>query len=97
MANINMMVLTNSYLDNLKRDYQFGGIAWLYMWDIIRDTYNEIEEDPSAYDSIPVPGITLEKVWDHYENNPWGGFDVEQADVVNWLSAEDLIQEWVEE
>ena len=92
-----MFEQTNSYLDNLKREYQFGGIAWLYMWDIIRDTYNEIDYDPSAYDCIPVPGITLEAVYNKFEKDPWGGFDVEQADVVNWLSAEDLIQEWTEE
>jgi len=92
-----MFVQTNSYLDNLKRDYQFGGIAWLYMWDIIRDTFNEIEIDHSAYDCMPVPGITLEKVYDKFDSNPWGGFDIEQSDVVEWLSAEDLIQEWVEE
>ena len=92
-----MFTQTNSYLDNLKRDYQFGGIAFLYMWDIIRDTFEEINYDPASYDSIPVPGTDLYKVWETYQNNPWGGFDVEQADVVNWLSAEDLIQEWVEE
>ena len=92
-----MFVQTNSYLDNLKRDYQFGGIAFLYMWDITRDTFNEIEEDHSAYDCMPVPGTDLYKVWESYQNNPWGGFDVEQSDVVNWLSAEDLIQEWVED
>ena len=38
-----MYVQTNTYLDNLKRDYQFGGIAFLYMWDIIRDTFNEVK------------------------------------------------------
>ena len=92
-----MFVQTNSYLDNLKRDYQFGGIAWLYMWDIIRDTFEEISQDPSAYDCIPVPGVDLETVWNKFERDTWGGFDVEQSDVVNWLSAEDLIQEWVEE
>jgi len=92
-----MFTQTNSYLDNLKRDYQFGGIAFLYMWDIIRDTFEEIEQDPSAYDCIPVPGTDLWKVWQTYNELPWGGFDIEQADVVEWLSAEDLIQEWVEE
>jgi len=92
-----MFTQTNSYLDNLKRDYQFGGIAFLYMWDIIRDTFEEIEQDPSAYDCIPVPSTDLYKVWQTYDELPWGGFDVEQSDVVEWLSAEDLIQEWVEE
>ena len=92
-----MFTQTNSYLDNLKRDYQFGGIAFLYMWDIIRDTFEEIEQDPSAYDCIPVPGTDLYKVWQTYNELPWGGFDMEQSDVVEWLSAEDLIQEWVED
>jgi hypothetical protein len=92
-----MFEQTNSYLDNLKRDYQFGGIAWLYMWDIIRDTYNEIDQDHSAYDCMPVPGTTLEDVYNKFYNDTWGGFDVDQSDVVNWLSAEDLIQEWTED
>jgi hypothetical protein len=92
-----MFEQTNRYLDNLKQDYQYGGIAWLYMWDIIRDTYNEISYDPASYDAVPVPGTTLEDVWNHFEKNTWGGFDVEQSDVVDWLSAEDLIQEWEEE
>jgi len=89
-----MFYLTNSYLDNLKRDYQFGGIAWLYMWDIIRDTFEEISYDPASYDMVPAKGVTLETVWDKFERDTWGGFDVEQLDVVNWLSAEDLIVEW---
>jgi hypothetical protein len=92
-----MFEQTNTYLDNLKRDYQFGGIAWLYMWDIIRDTYNEIDYDPAAYDCVPVPGTTLETVYNKFEKDTWGGFDVEQSDVVDWLSAEDLIQEWTGE
>jgi hypothetical protein len=92
-----MFTQTNSYLDNLKRDLPAGAIAWLYMWDIIRDVFTEIEDGSAGYDLIPVPGVDLEAVWDKFEKYPWGGFDVIEDDVLNWLSAEDLIQEYEEE
>ena len=93
-----MYVQTNSYLDNLKREFpNHAPLVLLYMWDIIRDTFNEIDYDPASYDCIPVPGTTLENVWDKFIKDAWGGFDVEQSDVVDWLSREDLIQEWVED
>jgi len=95
---MSMYVQTNTYLDNLKRDYSVGGIAWLYMWDIIRDTFTDIEKGQGAWgDVIPVPGVDLEAIWDKFEKDPWGGFDVTSDDVRNWLSAEDLIQEYEEE
>jgi hypothetical protein len=64
------------------------------MWDIIRDTFEEVSYDPASYDVVPADGVTLETVWDKFIKYPWGGFDVEQLDVVNWLSAEDLTKEW---
>ena len=98
-----MYVQTNTYLDNLKRDYQFGGIAFLYMWDIIRDTFNEVKNgSPFAdYQVSPVPNYnrtwTLEDVWDAYEKDPWGGFDVDQSNVLDWLFASNLIKNYEEE
>jgi hypothetical protein len=98
-----MYVQTNTYLDNLKRDYQFGGIAFLYMWDILRDTFNEVKSgnEFADYQVSPVPGhardVNLEDVWDAYEKDPWGGFDVDQSNVLDWLFASDLIKEYEEE
>jgi len=98
---MSMFVQTNTYLDNLKRDYPTGGIVWLYMWDIIRDVFTDIEDavdgDSTWGDLIPVPGVDLETVWKHFERNPWGGFDVSEDDVLDWLSAEDMIQDYEEE
>ena len=98
-----MYVQTNSYLDNLKRDYQFGGIAFLYMWDILRDTFNEVDKGNGYADYVvsPVPDhdkyATLEDVWDAYEKDPWGGFDVDQSNVLDWLLYQDLIKEHEED
>jgi hypothetical protein len=91
-----MFVQTNSYLDNLKREFpNHAPLALLYMWDIIRDVFEDLDAGQGTYSSlIPVPGTTLEDVWDKFIKDPWGGFDVEEYDVVQWLSAEDLIQDW---
>ena len=90
-----MFTLTNTYLDNLKRDYQFGGIAVLYMWDMIKDYYEDLEQHPgdTSYGEYElVPDVDLESIWDTYHKNPFGGFDYNTEDVVQWLSAEGLIQ-----
>jgi len=96
-----MYVQTNSYLDNLKREFpNHAPLVLLYMWDIIRDVFQDIElsdGDSSWGDIITVPGTKLEDVWDKFIKNPWGGFDVEEYDVVQWLSAEDFIQDYEEE
>jgi hypothetical protein len=90
-----MFVQTNSYLDNLKRDYQFGGIAFLYMWDIIRDTFNEVTTGNSGYDEyMPAINVGIEDVWDAYEKDPWGGFDVDQSNVLEWLMDCGLVVEF---
>jgi hypothetical protein len=93
-----MYVQTNSYLDNLKREFpNHAPLALLYMWDIIRDVFQDIElsdGDSSWGDIITVPGTKLEDVWDKFIKDPWGGFDVEEYDVVQWLSAEDFIQDY---
>ena len=91
-----MYVQTNTYLDNLKRDYQFGGIAFLYMWDIIRDTFNEVKNG-SGFADYQVGPAVLEDVWDAYEKDPWGGFDVDQSNVLDWLLASELIKDYEEE
>jgi len=96
-----MFVQTNSYLDNLKWEFpNHAPLVLLYMWDIIRDVFQDIElsdGDSSWGDIITVPGTKLEDVWDKFIKNPWGGFDVEEYDVVQWLSAEDFIQDYEEE
>lgn len=95
MTNINMFVQTNSYLDNLKYEYpDHAPLLFLYMWDIIRDVFNDLDSDQGTYSSlIPVPGTKLEDVWVKFEKDPWGGFDVDEGNVIDWLSAQDLIQE----
>jgi len=95
MSNINMMVQTNTYLDNLNREYPDANpIVLLYMWDLIRETYNEISYDPTSFDVVPAPDVTLEKVWTNFEKDPWGSFDMEQFDVIEWLNHEGMLTEW---
>jgi hypothetical protein len=94
-----MFVQTNSYLDNLKRDFpNHAPLVLLYMWDIIRDVFTDIEGaidgDSSWGDIIIVPGTKLEDVWDRFIKDPWGGFDLDEGNVVDWLSSEDFIQDW---
>jgi hypothetical protein len=94
-----MFVQTNSYLDNLKRDFpDHAPLVLLYMWDTIRDVFQEISDgDPSWGDIIIVPGTKLEDVWDRFIKDPWGGFDLDEGNVIDWLSAEDFIQDYEEE
>jgi len=94
-----MYVKVNSILEDLKNQFPNGNaLGLLYMWDIIRDVFTDIEGaiegDSSWGDLIPVPGTTLEDVFNKFEKDVWGGFDVSEYDVLDWLSAEDLIQEW---
>jgi len=94
-----MFVQTNSYLDNLKREFpNHAPLVLLYMWDIIRDVFNDLDSGQATYSGlIPVPGTTLENVWDKFMKDTWGGFDVDEGNVVDWLSYNDLIQEYEEE
>jgi hypothetical protein len=94
-----MFVQTNTYLDNLKRDFSdHAPLVLLYMWDIIRDVFQEISDgDPSWGDIIIVPGTKLEDVWDKFIKDPWGGFDLDEGNVIDWLSAEDFIQDYEDE
>jgi hypothetical protein len=96
MANVNLMVQTNTYLDNLNREYpDINPIVLLHMWDMIRDYYLELENNPgdTEYGEYElVPGMNLEKIWDTFHKDPFGGFDYLTEDVVEWLSANGLIQ-----
>jgi hypothetical protein len=92
-----MFVQTNSYLDNLKREFpNHAPLVLLYMWDIIRDVYNDIavsDGDSTYGEVVLVPGTALIDVWNKFIKDPWGGFDVDEGNVVDWLSYNDLIQE----
>ena len=95
MSNINLMVQTNTYLDNLNREYPDANpIVLLYMWDLIRNVYDEVSYDPSAFDLVPAPGVGIEQVWAKFEKDPWGDFDVESFHVVDWMTEEGLLTEW---
>jgi hypothetical protein len=78
-----------------------GPLGWLYVWDCIRDVVMDIEisvdGDTTYGDWVMVPGVDLKAVWDTLWENPWGGFDIDGSDVVDWLSAKGLIQEWESE
>ena len=94
-----MYVKVNAILEDLKAQFPNGNaLGLLYMWDIIRDVFTDIEGaiegDSSWGDVMPVPGVTLETVFNRFEKGIWGGFDVSEYDVLDWLSAEDLIQEY---
>jgi len=94
-----MYVKVNTILEDLKAQFPNGNaLGLLYMWDIIRDVFTDIEGaiegDSSWGDVMPVPGVTLETVFNRFEKGIWGGFDVSEYDVLDWLSAEDLIQEY---
>jgi hypothetical protein len=92
---MSLYVQTNTYLDNLKREFpDHTPLILLYMWDIIRDVFNDLDAGQGTYSSlIPVSGTTLEDVWNKFIKDPWGGFDVDEGNVVDWLSYNDLIQE----
>jgi len=92
---MSLYVQTNTYLDNLKHEFpDHAPLVLLYMWDIIRDVFNDLDAGQGTYSSlIPVSGITLEDVWNKFIKDPWGGFDVDEGNVVDWLSYNDLIQE----
>jgi hypothetical protein len=97
-----MYVQTNTYLDNLKRDFpEYPAIVFLYMWDIIRDVFTEVQDavdgDSGYGDLTPLPGITLEEVWNEFTKDVWGGLDVDSHNVIEWLFSKNLIQDYQEE
>jgi hypothetical protein len=85
----------NSILQDLSTLPVGAPLGWLYIWDIIRDYYEDLQEHPgdtSWGDYELVPGVDLKKIWDTLWENPIGGFDWDTEDVVEWLSATGLIQ-----
>jgi hypothetical protein len=94
-----MMIITNTYLDNLNHEFPDANpIVLLYMWDLIRNVYNEVSYgncvDASAFDLILAPNVGLEQIWNKFEKDPWGDFDVESFHVVDWMTEEGLLTEW---
>lgn len=70
-------------------------LGWLYMWDMVKDYYEDLTRHPgdTEYgDYELVPNVDLKKIWDTLWHNPVGGFDWNTEDVVEWLSAQGLIQ-----
>ena len=85
----------NSILDDISTIPVGMPLGWIYIWDIIRDYYEDITQHPgdTSYGEYElVPGVDLKKIWDTLWANPIGGFDWNTEDVVEWLSAEGLIQ-----
>ena len=90
----------NSMLDDIAT-LPVPGLGWLFVWDTVRDVFWEIEQavdgDSAWGEYVLTEGTDLKKVWDTLWENPWGGLDVEGSDVVDWLIAQDLIQDYEEE
>ena len=79
----------NSILDDIAT-LPVSGLGWLFVWDSIRDAVMDIE----AYGEYQLtPEIDLKMVLDTLWETPWGGFDIESSDVVDWLVDNDLIHE----
>ena len=90
----------NSILDDIAT-LPVSGLGWLFVWDTIRDVVQEIEDsvdgDTAWGDSVMAPDVDLKKVWDTLWENPWGGFDIEGSDVIDWLDEKVLILNFEEE
>ena len=85
----------NTILDDLQTLPILTPLGWLVVWDTIRDVVQDIEDsvdgDTSWGDYVMAPDVDLKKVWDTFWETPWGGFDREGSDVVDWLVKEKLI------
>ena len=93
---------TNAILDKIQADSPtVAGLVFLYMWDYIRDVFRDIEGavkgDSTWGDYSIKEGVTLETVWTRFQENMWGGFDVDGGNIVEWLEKEELIIEWDEQ
>ena len=62
-------------------------LGWLVVWDAIRDVVLELED----WDSMLAPNTDLKTIWNTFWETPWGGFDIEGSDVIDWLVKEKLI------
>jgi hypothetical protein len=84
----------NTILDDIAT-LPVSGLGWLFVWDTIRDVVQNIQlsiDGDSTYgEYVMAPDVDLKKVWDTLWENPWGGFDIEDCDVVDWLVKEKLI------
>jgi hypothetical protein len=92
----------NAYLDKLSKDFPNGSsLIFLFMWDYIRDTFTDIEravEGDSTWGDYKVAeGVTLETVWNKFNEKLWGDFTIEGGDIVDWLQNKNLIVDWEEE
>jgi hypothetical protein len=90
----------NNVIDDFKSWPIGGPIGWLFVWDTVRDVFEDIEAsqgDSTWGEYILVPGVDLKQVWDTLWENPWGSFDIEGGDVVDWLVDQDLIEEYDED
>jgi hypothetical protein len=90
----------NSILDDLSKLPVPAGLQWLWVWDMIKDIVTDIATsngDSTWGEYVLVPGVDLKTVWDRLWANPWGGIDIEDAHVLDWLVEEELIQDWEEE
>jgi len=88
----------NLILEEISKEYPRGaGLVFLFMWDMIKDVFEDIEGavdcDSSWGEYRVTTGTTLEIVWEHFNKNLWGGLDVEGSDVFEWLREEDFIIE----
>jgi len=91
-----MFVQANAFLDQMEREFKdHTPLVLLYMWDIFRDYYEDLVQHPgdTSYGEYElVPGVDLKKIWDTWLDAPFGGFDWNTEDVVEWLSNNALIQ-----
>jgi len=87
----------NTILDSISETPSVN-LPMLWMWDTIRNVFEEIDAGQSTWGDVQVPtGVDLKQVWDAFYAKPWGGVDVEEYDVLEWLVGQELVTEWDEE
>lgn len=98
MSNDLMFDQTNAFLDSMTsefKDASYTPLVLLYMWDMFRDYYQDLLDHPgdTSYGEYElVTGVDLKKIWDTWLEAPFGSFDWDTEDVVEWLSDNALIQ-----
>jgi hypothetical protein len=91
-----LYIKLNASLDEIST-FPVSGLLWLFVWDTIKDVWEDIDlsnGDSTYGEYVCSAGITLKEVWDKLWANPWGGFDIEDGYVVDWLFDNDLIREY---
>ena len=90
----------NSLLDDISA-LPVAGLGWLWVWDAVREVVEDIstavDGDSSYGEWVLAPDVDLKKVWDTLWAKPWGDFDIDSGDVLDWLAENDLIQEHEED